>query len=221
MVRQARSEATRRKIINAAVDLFSEVGYSAAGLGEIVARAELTKGALYFHFDSKESLASAIIEEGDATVFNAFRGIDEWSSPALERMIHGSFVITDLVADDKIARTARQLSRTLGEFSGSTARSYGRWLAAMTALTRQASAEGDLRETLDPDGLGELVVGALLGAEQISYATFADDDGHLQRLVRTWELLLPTIVADESLPYFREYLAREALRHVQPPLSME
>ena len=66
MVRQARSEATRRRIITSAVELFNEIGYPAAGLGDIIERAEMTKGALYYHFDSKESLATAIIEEGSA-----------------------------------------------------------------------------------------------------------------------------------------------------------
>ena len=73
MVRQARSEATRRKIIDSAVDLINEIGYPAAGLGDIIERAELTKGALYDHFDSKEALATAIIEEGSESLFGAFR----------------------------------------------------------------------------------------------------------------------------------------------------
>ena len=51
MVPQARSEATRQKILDAAIDLFSEVGYAAAGLGEIIECAGMTKGALYHHFD--------------------------------------------------------------------------------------------------------------------------------------------------------------------------
>ena len=49
MVRQARSEATRKKIVDAAVELFTEVGYQATGLGDIIERAEMTKGALYYH----------------------------------------------------------------------------------------------------------------------------------------------------------------------------
>ncbi len=36
MALQARSEATRQKILDAAIDLFSQVGYAAAGLGEII-----------------------------------------------------------------------------------------------------------------------------------------------------------------------------------------
>jgi AcrR family transcriptional regulator len=55
-------EATRRKILDAAVDVSNEVGYSAAERGAIIERAEMTKGALQHDFDSMESLASGIIE---------------------------------------------------------------------------------------------------------------------------------------------------------------
>lgn len=103
MVRQARSEATRQKIIDSAVDLFAEIGYAATGLGDIIERAGLTKGALYYHFDSKESLATAIIEEGGANLLSAFRSIAESSAPALESIIHGAFVVADLLSTDKVA----------------------------------------------------------------------------------------------------------------------
>src|SRR6201992_3702814 len=117
MVRQARSEATRRKIIDSAVDVFNEIGYPAAGLGDIIERAELTKGALYYHFDSKESLATAIIEEASVRLAEAFRSISTSSTPALEGMVHGVFVVADLMATDQIARSGTQLLRAFGEFN--------------------------------------------------------------------------------------------------------
>ena len=212
MVRQARSEATRNRIINAAVDLFAEVGYQATGLGDIIERAEMTKGALYYHFDSKEALATAIIEEGANTALTAFRSISEPSSPALENMIHGVFVVADLMTTDKMVRTGSQLLRAFGEFNAATALTHGHQLSEMVAQARQAIAEGDLRDGLDPDAVGELIVGAVLGAEFISNAASSGAD-LIERIARTWALLLPAIASDESLPYFREFLARESLRH--------
>src|SRR4029079_9978645 len=117
MVRQARSEATRRKIMTSAVELFNEIGYPATGLGDIIERAELTKGALYYHFDSKESLATAIIEEAGAALLNAFRSISASPSPAWENIIHGIFVVTDYVRTDKVVRIGTQLLRALGGFN--------------------------------------------------------------------------------------------------------
>src|SRR5579875_1575903 len=148
MARQVRSEATRRKILDAAIDVFSEVGYAAASWGTIIERTGMTKGALYHHFDSKESLASAIIEEGSDTLLLAFRNMSGPSSPALENLIHGTFVIAQLTGSDKMARTAQQLTVALSGFNEATSRVFTNWLAVMTAEARKAGSEGDLREGL-------------------------------------------------------------------------
>ena len=213
MAPQARSEVTRQKILDAAMDVFSEVGYAAAGLGEVIERAGMTKGALYHHFDSKEALATAIIEQGTNLTSDAFRHVCESTSPALENMIHGVFLVTDLLVSDKTARTAEQLTRGLAEFNSTASQVWSTWLDAMTTQASLASAEGDLREDLDPDVVSESIVNAMLGAQLLAKA--ADGDDHVKRLTRSLQLLLPTIVVDTSLAYFREFLARESLRQRQ------
>jgi AcrR family transcriptional regulator len=213
MAPQARSEATRQKILDAAIDLFSEVGYASARLGEIIERAGMTKGALYHHFDSQEALATAIIEQGTNLTRDAFRNVCESSAPALENMIHGVFVVTDLLVFDKTARTADQLTRGLAEFNSAASQVWSSRLDAMTTQARRASAEGDLREGLDPQVVSESFLNAMLGARLLSKT--ADDNDHVKRLTRSLELLLPAIVAETSLGYFHEFLAREYLRHPQ------
>jgi AcrR family transcriptional regulator len=218
MVRQARSEATRRKIITSAVELFNEIGYPATGLGDIIERADMTKGALYYHFDSKESLATAIIEEGSAHLDAAFRNITASSAPALENIIHGVFVVADLLSTDQLARSGTQLLRAFGEFNEAAARTYGGWVAEMTERTRQAIDEGDLRGDLDAEAVAEAIVGMMLGVELLANATTAGADV-LQRVARTWKVLLPGIVSPESLSYFDEFVARESMRHSPAPLA--
>lgn len=211
MVPQARSETTRQKLLDAAIDLFSEVGYAAAGLGEIIGRAGMTKGALYHHFDSKEALATAIIEQGTNLTRDAFRQVCESSSPALENLIHGVFIVADLLVSDKTARTAEQLTRGLAEFNSAASRAWSSLLASMTTQARRASAEDDLWEGVDPDVVTEAILNTMLGAQLLSKT--ADGIDHIERLTRSLELFLPAIVTDTSLPYFREFLARESLRH--------
>jgi AcrR family transcriptional regulator len=213
MVPQARSEITRQKILNAAIDLFSEVGYAAAGLGEIIDRAGMTKGALYHHFDSKEALATAVIEQGTKLIRDAFHRVCESSSPALENMIHGVFVVTNLVVTDKTARTAEQLTRGLADFNDAASQVWSGRLDAMTSQASRASTEGDLQEGLDPSAVSESILNAMLGAQLL--ARTADGDDHIKKLTQSLELLLPAIAVDTSLGYFREFLARESLRH--PP----
>jgi len=210
MVAQSRSETTRQKILDAAIHVFGESGYAAAGLGEVIERAGMTKGALYHHFDSKEALATTIIEQGANLTRDAFRHMCESPSPAFENMIHGVFLVTDLLASDRTARTAEQLTRVLAEFNTTASQVWSGRLDAITTQASLASAEGDLREGLDPHVVSESIFNAMLGAQLLS--TTADGNDHLERLTRSLEILLPTIVSDTSLAYFREFLARESLR---------
>ncbi|CAM5693666.1 hypothetical protein SALBM311S_06793 [Streptomyces alboniger] len=62
MPRQLRAEQTRSTIITAAADLFDRHGYESTSLDDIVEHAQVTKGALFFHFATKEDLAHAMIE---------------------------------------------------------------------------------------------------------------------------------------------------------------
>src|SRR5690242_4367785 len=70
MARQVRSEATRRKIVDAAID-----GYAAAW-NMIVERTGMPKGARYRHFESKESLASAAQARRVSTEGNLQQGVE-------------------------------------------------------------------------------------------------------------------------------------------------
>jgi AcrR family transcriptional regulator len=215
MARQVRSEVTRRKILDAAIDVFGEVGYAAAAWSTIIERTGMTKGALYHHFDSKESLASAIIEEGSDTLLVAFRNVCGPSSPALENMIHGTFTVASVLTADKIARAAEQLTSVLSGFNEAAARFCAGLVEAMVAEARRAGAEGDLRSDLDPAVVSESIIGAMLGTRLLSNADLIERTGQL------WELLLAGIVTEVSLPYFRQFLAREALRHAESAASAD
>src|SRR6185295_2368311 len=137
MVRQPRSEVTRRKIINAAVELYDEVGYPSTGLGDIIERVDVTKGALYHHFDSKESLAFAIIDEAAYQLGDALRRASQ-SSSALEGLILGGFAAAELAGSEKLVRTGRHLLFTFAKFNESVAGYYRAWLAGTVARVRLA-----------------------------------------------------------------------------------
>lgn len=55
--------ATRRRILDAAVDVFSRHGYHQAAVDEIVRSSGTSKGAVYFHFPSKEAIFFAVVDE--------------------------------------------------------------------------------------------------------------------------------------------------------------
>lgn len=71
-------EGTRRRILDAALEVFSERGYHEAAVDDIVARADASKGTFYFHFPNKQGIFFALADEGArrlaATVDQAVAG---------------------------------------------------------------------------------------------------------------------------------------------------
>src|SRR5260370_30297117 len=56
-------ERTRDRLLQAAFREIHRSGFQSAGIDTILAATNVTKGALYYHFESKEALGHAIIEE--------------------------------------------------------------------------------------------------------------------------------------------------------------
>ncbi len=227
MARQVRSEATRRKILDAAIEVFGDEGYAAAGWSTIIERTGLTKGALYHHFESKESLASSIIEEGSDTLLSAFRNVCGSSSPGLENLIHGTFTIVEVLSSERMARAAAQLATALSGFNAAASRFYANLMLDTAQEARRAINEGDLRDEIDPDLLSALIIGAIFGARLVANAISSHGRiGNIigdpsARLHQTWNLLLPGVVSQASLPYFQQFLRREEMRHAVPRPSRD
>ena len=79
---QERARRTRAAIVESAAAEFSKRGYAAASINTILEHSNATKGAMYFHFDSKEALARAVLEEGLAR-YRAL--VDRWvQAPGLD-----------------------------------------------------------------------------------------------------------------------------------------
>ncbi len=81
--RQQYSASTKRALVDVATKLFTQQGYAATSLDQIVAGARVTKGALYHHFSGKQAVFEAAFEkiENDAAarIRKSLRGSrDPW-----------------------------------------------------------------------------------------------------------------------------------------------
>jgi AcrR family transcriptional regulator len=64
--RKLKGMVSRERILDSAVQLFSQRGYAGAGVHEIARGAGIEKAALYWHFGSKEGLLAAVLDRMDA-----------------------------------------------------------------------------------------------------------------------------------------------------------
>jgi TetR/AcrR family transcriptional regulator len=67
--RERRKQARPGELLDAALDLFVEKGFSATRVDEVAARAGVSKGTLFLYFQSKEDLFKAVVRENIANKF--------------------------------------------------------------------------------------------------------------------------------------------------------
>ena len=68
--KEREKQARREAIVASAREIFFAKGFNATTMDEIAHKAELSKGALYLHFPSKEALYATILNEGLAILFD-------------------------------------------------------------------------------------------------------------------------------------------------------
>ena len=93
--REAEARATRGALIEAALELFTERGYADVGTEEIVARAKVTRGALYHHFTDKRDLFRAVFERVEADLMERIGATMESANDPYELMVSGMRAFLD------------------------------------------------------------------------------------------------------------------------------
>ena len=68
-------EAVRRRLLDAALQVFAERGFDGASLDEVAAAANLTKGAIYSNFESKDDLFFAMMSDQAMSRIGTIRGV--------------------------------------------------------------------------------------------------------------------------------------------------
>lgn len=93
-----RTETTRTALMAAARKLFIEKGYADTGTPEIVAAANVTRGALYHHFADKQALFRAVVEnEAELVAAEIDRAAPDHLPPR-EALIRGGEAYLDAMA---------------------------------------------------------------------------------------------------------------------------
>ncbi len=196
MVQQARAQATRDAIILGAAKVFERNGYGLASISDIAAASSVTKGALYFHFQSKDELAHAVIRQQHELSFSAGATVLEQGRPALESMLLLCASLGRQLVSDPVVQAGIRLTTEVSNFERPVADPYKDWLNTFEDLARRAIDEGDIVATVAPAMLAHFIIPSYTGVQLVS-ATLAGRADLLQRIREMWIILLPGIVPAE------------------------
>lgn len=214
-----RADTTRQQILRAAAHQFARRAYHDVGLDDILAEAELTKGAMYFHFRSKHALAVAIIEQHIAVGRVAVQELLSKELSGLETLIDFTYLAASRDLGQDVSRAAGHLLESVGRTEGLRARLLDGWIDALTEVVRRAIAEGDVAPHCDPEDVGRLVVSMYMGLRQTS--DLDAPQRYLLDLEKNWVLVLQGILQPDRFDYFRQFLRRRTALAVNSMAARE
>jgi AcrR family transcriptional regulator len=168
MPRQLRAEQTRSTILTAAADLFDRYGYESTSLSDIVEHAQVTKGALYFHFAAKEDLAHAIMELQSRASRRMAGEMDARSMSSLESLVRLTFAIAHRSVEDPIPRAGLRLATGGVEVRPPLRHPFNEWLDLFTRRLLGAVKESDLHPDTDVDAVAHSLVSFFVGTRVVS-----------------------------------------------------
>jgi AcrR family transcriptional regulator len=220
-VTEAHMEARRQQILDAAWECFARKGYHQTTMQDICRESELSPGAIYRYFASKEAINTAVWDRNREWVRDVLEtarsqargpvdtmlviGQTMWLSyfddPAFETMTRVEIEKWPEIVRDKDLLNDRREEMTF-------------WRTVVTQLMRDAKAAGQLRAHVDPESLAALFICTHEGLRH--YRLVDPDNFEPRRLFQ----LLAALISEEALSEaWEERLESVPKASSQPPLD--
>ncbi len=188
-MKQERSARRRERILDAAFSVFSQRGYRQAGVDEVGRQAETSKGGVYFHFPTKESLFLELLRTtADRLTAKVERSMASYDDPIERADVALRTVLGVFAGHRTMARLFLIDAVGAGsEFQAELQQLHERFAGIIASQLDDAVAAGTI-EPLDTDVAGMAWFGAL--NEVVVRWLMSDHDGRLEDTYPTLRALL-------------------------------
>jgi TetR/AcrR family transcriptional regulator, transcriptional repressor for nem operon len=203
---ERRAETTRQRLIAAASRQFAHRPYSTVSLDDILTEAELTKGAMYFHFPSKQALAVAIIENLAEVSRTAVTELVARRMSGLETAIDLIYLLAVQDTQHEVVRAGVRLLESLDDNTAMPPALWHSWIEFITTLIQKAVTEGDVVDHDDPEDIARMLVALWVGIRRIS--DLDELEHYLDNLEKAWILALPSFTNPDRIDYFTQFIKR-------------
>jgi AcrR family transcriptional regulator len=163
--RRMPAPARRERIVAAALEEFAAGGYAATSMGAIAERAGITRAVLYDHFDSKQALYLALLEERNAAFLSHVGARITGSGGPRERMRETIDTVFAFAESEPASWRLLFAGDVSGEGKPARARRqvHAQLVGAVAALLA-ADAEAAGIEPAAREAMVEMLIAALRGA---------------------------------------------------------
>jgi TetR/AcrR family transcriptional regulator, transcriptional repressor for nem operon len=165
-------ERTRERLLQAAFQEVYKVGFQNAGIDTILTATNVTKGALYYHFESKEALGYAIIEEIVATfprdrwLLPLQRSADKNPIDALIGIVQAIPARPkDVKAGCPLVNLAQEMSQLDEQFRKRLEKIFLAWQEGIATALRRGQSQGTVRRDLVPEETAGFLIAMVEGYE--------------------------------------------------------
>ena len=168
-------ERTRERLLKAGFREVYRSGFQSASIDTILAAANVTKGALYHHFESKESLGHAIVDEVVATFLH-----NRWLVPLQQSEGKDSIDVLidilqaiparprDVKAGCPMVNLAQEMSPLDEQFRKRLEAMFHAWQEAVAMALRRGQSQGTVRRDLVPEETASFLIAMVEGYEVLA-----------------------------------------------------
>jgi len=185
-VTKEQAELTRKALVAAGLDVFTEKGFASTRLEDIVQHAGLTRGAFYWHFKNKLELYRAVHKEGieyfNLQICNA---IDSTQSPLDNIKKAMQSISSDISKEERIGKFAK-LQYTIEitpevrhEISYMKHEMSLPFKTMMYSLIEDGKDNGQIKKNIDTEIIFKCIISLLIGIANLKheeYYPLADAD---------------------------------------------
>ncbi len=159
-----KADRTRRALLDAALQVIGQKGFSSATVDEIVRKAGVSKGVAYYHFKSKEEMASSILDQEFALLQNEFLDLvaREQSPQAVLMGMLDVFASRLYNQKDLAQLFSTEMWRSDRAWSDGVRESAQALIDLIATQLKQGQQAGQVRKDIDPTFSAASIVGMVV-----------------------------------------------------------
>lgn len=175
-LKEQQSEQTRRRIVDAATDLFARKGFHATSIADLASAIGLTKGAFYHHFAAKEDVFHAVVLQVRSTWEENVEAAVRHHENALEQLTallvgHAKLIHRRPELCLVVSGLSEEMRHTHPDLTEVLHGIYRDLIAFIEDMLRTGQARGEVRKDIDPRVIAVDVVGMLRGVSCFAVVT--------------------------------------------------